>query len=375
MGTNVLKPINLLLTAWFAIGSVELLQANFEIAIHGNGSGGTPDNGTIGFPYTQTVAGATAGMLAQQGSGDGNGNHTAVTNAEVFAGDTFNSFASLFSFAENDRAGVLVPFGEASTIALWQDVVTLSGDAPLPSSIRLRFRVDGRATAELLAGNTFAQTFNSFSARGTSNPADFQGSLNASFYAENPVFEDQFDDDKPSYEIGRSFGNVAPQTQNWQTFSSDNEGAFVGEFALDVELDTALSSYDWAVLFSAYARTSGGSATTQLNSVSLIAMTDTLDEPLNDFDIEFDSGRTIELSAADGDFDQDTDVDGFDFLKWQRGESDDPLSAADLALWQSTYGNSSTLAATNIDTVPEPTAAILAFVGILLSTLNTRSHT
>jgi hypothetical protein len=53
-----------------------------------------------------------------------------------------------------------------------------------------------------------------------------------------------------------------------------------------------------------------------------------------------------------GDFDEDGDVDGRDFLKWQRGESPDPLSADDLAIWQEQYGTTPPLSATTA--VPEP---------------------
>ena len=59
-----------------------------------------------------------------------------------------------------------------------------------------------------------------------------------------------------------------------------------------------------------------------------------------------------------GDFDADTDVDGIDFLAWQRGfgtdsgaeladgdsDSDSDVDAADLATWQTQFGTSSTLA-------------------------------
>jgi probable HAF family extracellular repeat protein len=62
--------------------------------------------------------------------------------------------------------------------------------------------------------------------------------------------------------------------------------------------------------------------------------------------------------SGSGDFDMDGDVDGADFLKWQRGESPDPLSADDFAQWQSQFGEpgSSELAAA----VPEPQGAALA---------------
>lgn len=69
-----------------------------------------------------------------------------------------------------------------------------------------------------------------------------------------------------------------------------------------------------------------------------------------------------------GDFDHDGDVDGDDFLLWQRGGSPNPLSADDLSDWEANYGISSNnpLAAAN-QAVPEPATGLLfvlfAFVG------------
>ena len=62
------------------------------------------------------------------------------------------------------------------------------------------------------------------------------------------------------------------------------------------------------------------------------------------------------LNEASADFDFDGDVDGRDFLAWQRGESPSPLSAGDLELWQAEYGNSQLSAAA---AVPEPSALLL----------------
>jgi hypothetical protein len=62
-----------------------------------------------------------------------------------------------------------------------------------------------------------------------------------------------------------------------------------------------------------------------------------------------------------GDFDDDGDVDGRDFLIWQRGGSTPggPLSASDLADWQTNYGTQPPLTA--VTAVPEPASlAILA---------------
>jgi hypothetical protein len=56
-------------------------------------------------------------------------------------------------------------------------------------------------------------------------------------------------------------------------------------------------------------------------------------------------------SPTTGDFDGDGDVDGRDFLAWQRGESPNPFSSGDLALWQEQY-NAGSLEA--VKAVPEP---------------------
>jgi hypothetical protein len=62
-----------------------------------------------------------------------------------------------------------------------------------------------------------------------------------------------------------------------------------------------------------------------------------------------------------GDYDGDQDVDGNDFLRWQRGQSPTPLSVADLNAWKSNYGPSATGAAQSI---PEPTSLWLAAAAI-----------
>jgi hypothetical protein len=63
------------------------------------------------------------------------------------------------------------------------------------------------------------------------------------------------------------------------------------------------------------------------------------------------------LSALPGDFDLDGDVDGSDFLKWQRGESPRPSSAADLADWEANYGFPPLTAVSTA--VPEPASCVL----------------
>jgi hypothetical protein len=71
-----------------------------------------------------------------------------------------------------------------------------------------------------------------------------------------------------------------------------------------------------------------------------------------------------------GDFDDDGDVDGRDFLVWQRGESPTPLSAGDLADWQTNYGAGGLGA---FAAVPEP-ATWAVFLGLIGVGASLRSH-
>ena len=70
----------------------------------------------------------------------------------------------------------------------------------------------------------------------------------------------------------------------------------------------------------------------------------------------------ILFTPTTGDFDDDGDVDGADFLKWQRGESPNSLSAEDLAAWEVNFGTP----ASPLSAVPEPASALLLGLGCLL---------
>ena len=54
------------------------------------------------------------------------------------------------------------------------------------------------------------------------------------------------------------------------------------------------------------------------------------------------AGLAYLFSITPGDNDHDFDVDGFDFIKWQRGESPNPLSQSDLDDWEANYGTAPT---------------------------------
>jgi hypothetical protein len=69
-----------------------------------------------------------------------------------------------------------------------------------------------------------------------------------------------------------------------------------------------------------------------------------------------------------GDFDHDVDVDGADFILWQR-ELGGTLTAGDLALWTANFGATSVGASA----VPEPATAAPAVIGLVMAALVGRS--
>jgi hypothetical protein len=73
-----------------------------------------------------------------------------------------------------------------------------------------------------------------------------------------------------------------------------------------------------------------------------------------------------------GDYDDDGDVDGADFLGWQRGESPDPLSQTDLAAWEEHYGTVASLTARSA-AVPEPASALLMATAVLFFSIKAPS--
>jgi hypothetical protein len=85
---------------------------------------------------------------------------------------------------------------------------------------------------------------------------------------------------------------------------------------------------------------------------------------------------SLTLSAyLAGDFDRDGDVDGFDFLAWQRGGSPNPLSQSDLADWETNYGTVLPPPLTDSAAVPEPSALVLLCLGGLLASRSSRHAT
>jgi len=87
----------------------------------------------------------------------------------------------------------------------------------------------------------------------------------------------------------------------------------------------------------------------------------------------------FEITTRPGDFDHDGDVDGGDFLTWQRGETSDPHSASDFSAWQSNFGTTGGELGAASPSVPEPAPCTLimlaATYGYMLKLHRSRSWT
>ena len=101
------------------------------------------------------------------------------------------------------------------------------------------------------------------------------------------------------------------------------------------------------------------------------ALDQVTDGNLNIWDIIYNSNSVyvtatgVEVVPPSGDFDSDLDVDGSDFLAWQRGFMTLPSNydATDLVNWQAQYGTGA-LASAAVSAVPEPSALLLASLAV-----------
>jgi hypothetical protein len=73
-------------------------------------------------------------------------------------------------------------------------------------------------------------------------------------------------------------------------------------------------------------------------------------------------------AGAPGDFDVDEDVDGEDFLIWQRGLGPE-FDAGDLADWRANFGTGGAVA-----NIPEPAALTLMIVGVAVAAIRRRGR-
>jgi hypothetical protein len=170
-----------------------------------------------------------------------------------------------------------------------------------------------------------------------------------------------------------------------QTLSTN---LMVGSYELCIDvgdrLDTSFAGYAIELLAGGAVlaqdnntMTPNGTFITSTTSFTALASDVNLGQPLmirisapnngSGFQTLFDDVRlTLNAAPISADFDHDGDVDGRDFLVWQRGNSPNPLSASDLAAWQANYG-AAPLAA--VAAVPEPSSLFLMLSAIVVASL------
>ncbi len=157
------------------------------------------------------------------------------------------------------------------------------------------------------------------------------------------------------------------QQPHWTEWSIDTpaKGIDFGTRDLDGEGYLIAANYNDAVSVVTFTLNGLGYTPVEVRDFFTDAVVATLTG--NQFDVTLganDSGvyRLVADPTNPGDFDGDGDVDGTDFLTWQRGESPGGATAADLAEWQTCIGTiySSTASA---EPVPEPGTLLLMLAG------------
>ena len=153
----------------------------------------------------------------------------------------------------------------------------------------------------------------------------------------------------PAAQIEIELGGLAPGIE-FDVVSAANEISLDGTLAVSTIIGFVPSAGDMFQIISA-ADVQG-----TFNTVLLPGLSGNLEWLL-----DYQPTSVSLLVAIPGDFDFDGDVDDFDFLTWQRGQSPNPLSASDLSKWEANFGTTaSTLSAGAA--VPEPGALLLSMI-------------
>jgi hypothetical protein len=180
--------------------------------------------------------------------------------------------------------------------------------------------------------------------------------------------------------VNKSTGLI--EIVNAETVGADFDGYVIQSVSGDLNTTTWNSLEDQAVLgWEETNPTSFAISELNLTNSSVLAAAATFDlgaayqggvGGIEDLSFEYSLTGAATLSgvveyigtAGPGDFDLDGDVDGHDFLLWQRGGSPSPFSPSDLALWQTNYGAPSVVA---LSAVPEPSSLLILSVGFLMA--------
>jgi T5SS/PEP-CTERM-associated repeat protein len=354
-----------------------------------NVSGGgsvTSNTGSIGEDSTgdgQVTVGGTwaiASSLTVGSAGDGLvgiGNGGVLTNADAYVGrlagavgDVVANSGSTWTINGRLSIGGDVKAGTSGgdgTVEILGGTVTVAQDITLFSSGELLFdegslsspviTMEPGSTFDWTGGNLFIQEFNG------SALINQGGVLAALPNSDTITVAGEFS--QPAGTLSLRIAGDAVSNE-YDTLIVGNT-AFLGGL-LEVELAEGFTPDAGDVYTIVDALNFGaGSFSNAANGERLY-----LDESAGSFLINYGAGSPFDPSqvvlsdfqpAATGDFDFDGDVDGRDFLIWQRGESPNPLSATDLAAWQANYGAAPLVA--SMAAVPEP-GCLVIMLGLVL---------
>jgi len=226
--------------------------------------------------------------------------------------------------------------------------------------------------ANEIAGNSLAEPLTLSSNGGVIDISGWDGTIR------NVIFEDAITTLMVDGMIGpgvKSMGDVTYQTTN--TLKVEIVGTRAGDQfgQLDHHLDGGTARLGGAIDLQFV----GGYVPAAGDRFEIIKATGGLLGVFDDEVLPVVSGLELELVYSrnsvilevflPGDFDFDGDVDGYDLIEWQRGNSADPLSSLDLMEWETGFGTNSANLTAQYSLVPEPTTAILLILALVGASL------
>ena len=202
-----------------------------------------------------------------------------------------------------------------------------------------------------------------------------------------PSFSGVVDTKVLSYDFGSIFQGASSSVFNFDIFNLEDTASFTSRLDLDsimvagddTSFNTDLTTFTNldAGLSNNYTATLDSSLIGSYSAVYTLTFSDEdIQGATNLSSLTLLLTGEVVSASGDADFNQDMDVDGDDFLAWQRGfnggttksqgDSDNNgiVNEVDLAIWEQQFGTN-TSPSTIAVTVPEPSSSFLAFLAYI----------
>ncbi|MEM8945363.1 MAG: DUF4886 domain-containing protein [Planctomycetota bacterium] len=370
---------------WSVAAALQRTLLLLFLAIAGEANGAHFEVLMIGNSYTSGTGASGAGnpSLDLQGLFNADGNHSATITQYTVGGGTLkgrvgdaavtgptglihnpaNDWDVVILQERSDRPGLAIKNGGSNLTNLYAGGPVLINDHVKVS----------QTNAEVVLFNTWARfpgnqdlvdDFNN-------DPDEMQSFTNQGYdrIRVNPGFWDHSDvtsiarvgDAWQAWYDTHGFANATARLHRPDGSHQNDLGAYLSAAVLFEQITGTTS------VGNAYA----GSVSGNLGDESIVSL------------LQHQSSAITGVAAAEtADFDQDFDVDGSDFLRWQEGfglaqsaeltdgdaNADAQVDNLDLGIWQAQFG-STAAASLSAQSVPEPTALHLLGVATLLATL------